>query len=136
MDSSLFPPPPHDFPCDTQSLTGEAASITDAASDPPDTRGLNGSGVVDWAWLRSVVATPMRRSESTALGLGALFFAVCHVDNNDAGFTSFNWPYGILALIAGWLYGYTWHKTGLITVAALVHATTDYLWWQCFTVNM
>ncbi len=54
----------------------------------------------------------------------SVLFGFSHITNG--GFP--NWRYVILASIAGFLYGWTWRRTGSIFASALVHAAVDVLW--------
>jgi membrane protease YdiL (CAAX protease family) len=67
-----------------------------------------------------------RASNSDLAGwwTASVLFGFSHITN--MGFP--NWRYVLLASIAGFFYGWTWHKTGSIFASALVHAAVDVTW--------
>jgi len=67
-----------------------------------------------------------RTSKSDLVGwwTASVLFGFAHITNG--GFP--NWRYVLLASIAGFFYGWTWHKTGSIFASAIVHALVDALW--------
>ena len=67
-----------------------------------------------------------RASNSDLAGWWAasILFGFSHITNG--GFP--NWPYVLLASVAGFFYGWTWRRTNSIFASALVHAAVDILW--------
>ena len=67
-------------------------------------------------------------SEFAGWWTASILFGFSHITN--MGFP--NWPYVLLASLAGFFYGWTWRKTGSIFASALVHAGVDVLWHLLF----
>jgi len=67
-----------------------------------------------------------RASNSDTAGwiAASILFGFAHITNLHFP----NWRYVLLASIAGFVYGWTWRKTGSIFASALVHAGVDILW--------
>jgi len=67
-----------------------------------------------------------RASNSDLAGwwTASILFGFSHITNGDFP----NWPYVLLASVAGFFYGWTWRKTNSIFASALVHAAVDILW--------
>ena len=63
-------------------------------------------------------------SELAGLWSASILFGFSHITN--MGFP--NWRYVVLASIAGFLYGWTWRKTGSIFASSLVHAAVNITW--------
>jgi membrane protease YdiL (CAAX protease family) len=63
-----------------------------------------------------------------ALGIAALIFGASHLGHPPVP----NWPYGVLATMAGLAYGWVWRRTGKITASALLHAVVDLTWVWAF----
>lgn len=63
-----------------------------------------------------------------ALLIASVIFGLAHLNNGTVGYPVPNWMYVLMASLAGLAYGWTWHKTGKITAAAVVHATVNFLW--------
>ncbi len=68
------------------------------------------------------------KNEWVALLIASFIFGLAHLNNGTAGYPEPNWMYVAMATLAGLAYGWTWRKTGKITVAALVHATVNFVW--------
>jgi len=67
-----------------------------------------------------------RASNSDLAGwwTASILFGFSHITNGDFP----NWPYVLLASVAGFFYGWTWRRTNSIFASALVHAAVDILW--------
>ena len=68
------------------------------------------------------------KNEWAAILIASILFGLAHLNNGTTGFPEPNWMFAISATIAGLAYGWTWRKTGKITVSALVHATINFVW--------
>ncbi len=58
-----------------------------------------------------------------ARAAASVIFGLSHIHH---GFP--NWRYVIMATVAGWFYGTTWHDRRSIVAAAITHASVDTLW--------
>jgi membrane protease YdiL (CAAX protease family) len=67
------------------------------------------------------------RNETAGWIVASALFGLSHIVH---GFP--NWPYVLLAAIAGLFYGLAWKKTGSITASCLVHALVDTIWHTLF----
>jgi uncharacterized protein len=61
--------------------------------------------------------------------LASVLFGLAHIAN---GFFP-NWKYALLATFAGFVYGWTWRKTGNIFASAILHCVVDTVWHALFT---
>jgi membrane protease YdiL (CAAX protease family) len=64
------------------------------------------------------------KSETAGWIAASVLFGFSHISNMHFP----NWPYVLLASLAGLVYGWTWRRTGSIFASALVHAGVDILW--------
>jgi membrane protease YdiL (CAAX protease family) len=65
-----------------------------------------------------------RRPELAGLLIGALVFGLAHLNNAPAP----NYPYVLMASIAGLVYGWVWMRTRKVTVSALTHLGVNWIW--------
>jgi len=63
-----------------------------------------------------------------AVIVASVMFGSAHLDNIASGYGPPNWPYAILATIAGIGYGITYLKTKSIIIPGMLHACVDLLW--------
>ncbi|HEY3216029.1 MAG TPA: CPBP family intramembrane glutamic endopeptidase [Candidatus Eisenbacteria bacterium] len=56
--------------------------------------------------------------------LASVIFGAAHLNNPPAP----NWPYMLLASLAGLAYGWVWMRTRRITASALTHMAVDLIW--------
>jgi membrane protease YdiL (CAAX protease family) len=59
------------------------------------------------------------------LAVGALGFGLSHLLKHAP---HLNWPYGLLATLAGLVYGWVYQKTGKLGAAAVTHGAVDWIW--------
>jgi uncharacterized protein len=73
--------------------------------------------------LQNIVS---QKSKSDLAGwcIASVLFGLSHITNGHFP----NWRYVLLAIIAGFFYGWTWRKTGSIFASAIVHALVDATW--------
>jgi membrane protease YdiL (CAAX protease family) len=69
------------------------------------------------------------KSEGAGWIVASVLFGLAHIAN---GFFP-NWKYALLATFAGFVYGWTWRKTGNIFAAAILHCAVDTIWHTLFT---
>ncbi len=70
-----------------------------------------------------------RSSGAVALLLAAAIFGFAHLNNPTALHPAVpNWPYVLMASLAGLAYGWTWWRTRKITCSAIVHALVNLTW--------
>jgi membrane protease YdiL (CAAX protease family) len=62
--------------------------------------------------------------------LSAIPFALLHGAQNQ-----WSWQYVLLIFLAGFVFGYTRHKTGSTAAAALVHAGYNFLYFAGFVLQ-
>ena len=60
--------------------------------------------------------------------VASLLFGLMHINNVGGGHEFPNWPYVILATIAGLGYGYVYQKTHSLLAAILLHTAVDFTW--------
>ena len=79
-------------------------------------------------WLQNLLER--RLGANRALALTSILFGLSHFNKRAA---HFNWPYVLLATIAGVFYGLAWRGTGRhpehrVAAAAVTHTLVDTLW--------
>jgi len=67
-----------------------------------------------------------------SLLVASIIFGLAHLDNTTAHNTVPNWPYALMASLAGVAYGWTWRKSGKITGSALTHTFVNFMWGVVF----
>jgi membrane protease YdiL (CAAX protease family) len=56
---------------------------------------------------------------------GSVVFGLSHLLKH---LPHMNWPYGLLATLAGLAYGWVYQKTGKLAAAAVTHGAVDWIW--------
>jgi membrane protease YdiL (CAAX protease family) len=62
----------------------------------------------------------------------AVIFGLSHINNATAHHVPPNWPYVIMATLAGLAYGWAWRKSGKITASAITHTLVNFIWGVVF----
>lgn len=70
--------------------------------------------------------------EWPALLLASLIFGLAHLNNTTKYFSVPNWPYVLMASVAGVSYGWIWMKTKKVTVSAITHMVVNLIWYLLF----
>lgn len=58
----------------------------------------------------------------------AVIFGVSHINNTTAFHRPPNWPYIVMATLAGLAYGWAWRKSEKITASAITHTLVNFTW--------
>ncbi|MGE5222552.1 MAG: type II CAAX prenyl endopeptidase Rce1 family protein [Omnitrophica WOR_2 bacterium] len=66
------------------------------------------------------------------LAIAAIIFGLSHLNNTTAHNMPPNWPYVIMATLAGLTYGWTWRSRGKITASAITHTLVNFIWGVVF----
>ena len=74
-------------------------------------------------WLQNLLER--RLGSRVALGVTAIIFGLSHFNKRA---TQFNWPYVLLAAIAGIFYGRAWWSRHRIAGSAITHTCVDAIW--------
>jgi len=79
------------------------------------------------AWVQNLLE---RRIGRRAALLGAsVIFGLSHFNKRlSASMPHFNWPYVLLATIAGIFYGRAWRENRRVPASTITHASVDWLW--------
>jgi len=75
------------------------------------------------AWLQNLLERRVGRHP--ALLIASILFGLSHFNKRS---THFNWPYVLLATIAGIFYGRAWREHRRVPASAITHASVDWLW--------
>lgn len=67
-----------------------------------------------------------------ALAIAAVIFGLSHLNNTTAHNVPPNWPYVIMATLAGLAYGWTWRRRSKITASAVTHTLVNFIWGVVF----
>ncbi|MBM4055537.1 MAG: CPBP family intramembrane metalloprotease [Planctomycetes bacterium] len=70
--------------------------------------------------------------EWPALLLASFIFGLAHLNNTTKYFSVPNWPYVLMATVAGICYGWIWIKTKKVTVSAITHMLVNLIWYVLF----
>ena len=62
----------------------------------------------------------------------AILFGLSHLNNTTAFHHPPNWPYVIMATLAGLAYGWAWRRSGKITGSAITHTLVNFIWGVVF----
>jgi hypothetical protein len=81
--------------------------------------------------IQNLIERRFGRNWWTLLG-AAVIFGLAHINNATDFHTPPNWPYAIMASLAGLAYGWTWRRSGKITASALTHTLVNFIWWVFF----
>ncbi len=75
------------------------------------------------AWIQNLLERRVGRR--AALVIASILFGLSHFNKRSA---HFNWPYVLLATIAGISYGRAWRENRRVPASTITHATVDWLW--------
>jgi hypothetical protein len=75
------------------------------------------------AWVQNLLERRIGRR--AALLVASILFGLSHFNKRSA---HFNWPYVLLATIAGIFYGRAWRENRRVPASTITHATVDWLW--------
>lgn len=75
------------------------------------------------AWLQNLLERRVGRHP--ALLIASILFGLSHFNKRS---THFNWPYVLLATIAGIFYGRAWREHRRVPASTITHASVDWLW--------
>jgi len=79
------------------------------------------------AWLQNLLERRVGRR--AALVIASILFGLSHFNKRS---THFNWPYVLLATIAGIFYGRAWREHRRVPASTITHASVDWLWGSWF----
>jgi membrane protease YdiL (CAAX protease family) len=84
-------------------------------------------GLPEEMLFRGAVQEAFTRLWGRRVGLlaGALIFGLTHLPKHAP---PLNWPYALLAALAGVAYGWVYQKTGKLAAAAITHGAVDWIW--------
>jgi uncharacterized protein len=74
-------------------------------------------------WVQNLLE--QRVGPRAALVIASILFGLSHFNKRSA---HFNWPYVLLATIAGIFYGRAWREQRRIPASTITHASVDWLW--------
>jgi membrane protease YdiL (CAAX protease family) len=74
-------------------------------------------------WVQNLVERRVGRR--AALILASVLFGLSHFNKRSA---HFNWPYVLLATIAGIFYGRAWREHRRVPASTITHTSVDWLW--------
>ncbi len=75
------------------------------------------------AWVQNLLERRVGRR--AALVIASILFGLSHFNKRSI---HFNWPYVLLATIAGIFYGRAWRENRRVPASTITHATVDWLW--------
>jgi membrane protease YdiL (CAAX protease family) len=75
------------------------------------------------AWLQNLLERRIGRR--VALVIASVLFGLSHFNKRSK---HFNWPYVLLATIAGIFYGRAWRKNRRVPASTITHASVDWIW--------
>ncbi len=75
------------------------------------------------AWVQNLLEPRVGRH--AALVLASVLFGLSHFNKRS---THFNWPYVLLATIAGIFYGRAWREQRRVPASTITHASVDWIW--------
>src|SRR5580658_4091804 len=79
------------------------------------------------AWMQNLLERRMGRR--AALVVASVLFGLSHFNKRrSATMPHFNWPYVLLATIAGIFYGRAWREQRRVPASTITHASVDWLW--------
>ena len=84
-------------------------------------------GLPEEMLFRGTVQEAFSRLWNPRVGLlvGSLVFGLSHLPKHAP---PLNWPYALLATLAGLAYGWVYQKTGKLAAAAITHGAVDWIW--------
>jgi uncharacterized protein len=75
------------------------------------------------AWVQNLLERRVGRI--AALVIASVLFGLSHFNKRSA---HFNWPYVLLATIAGIFYGRAWREQRRVPASTITHASVDWIW--------
>src|SRR5271155_1546959 len=75
------------------------------------------------AWVQNLLERRVGRI--AALVIASVLFGLSHFNKRSA---HFNWPYVLLATIAGIFYGRAWREQRRLPASTITHASVDWIW--------
>lgn len=75
------------------------------------------------AWVQNLLERRVGRR--AALVIASVLFGLSHFNKRSA---HFNWPYVLLATIAGIFYGRAWRERRRVAASTITHAGVDWIW--------
>ncbi len=79
------------------------------------------------AWVQNLLERRVGRR--AALVIASVIFGLSHFNKRrSAHMPHFNWPYVLLATIAGIFYGRAWRENRRVPASTITHASVDWLW--------
>lgn len=75
---------------------------------------------------------PLPNGRNLGFVIAAIVFGLAHINNTTAFHHPPNWPYVIMATLAGLAYGYAWRKSEKITASAITHTGVNFIWGVIF----
>jgi uncharacterized protein len=75
------------------------------------------------AWLQNLLERRLGRR--AALIVASILFGLSHFNKRS---THFNWPYVLLATVAGIFYGRAWREHRRVPASTITHASVDWMW--------
>jgi uncharacterized protein len=75
------------------------------------------------AWVQNLLERRVGRR--AALVIASILFGLSHFNKRSA---HFNWPYVLLATIAGIFYGRAWRENRRVPASTITHASVDWIW--------
>jgi uncharacterized protein len=79
------------------------------------------------AWVQNLLER--RTGRRTALVIASVIFGLSHFNKRlNPNMPHFNWPYVLLATIAGIFYGRAWRENRRVFASTITHTSVDWLW--------
>ena len=75
---------------------------------------------------------PLPNGRNWGTVIASIIFGLAHINNTTAFHHPPNWPYVIMATLAGLAYGYAWRKSEKITASAITHTGVNFIWGVIF----
>ena len=77
-------------------------------------------------WLQNFLERRLGRR--AALAVASVLFGLSHFNKRNPIGRHFNWPYVLLASIAGIFYGRAWRENHRVAASTITHTCVDWLW--------
>ena len=92
--------------------------------------------LVEETIFRGIIQNVLIEKLKPALGIiiASVIFGFSHLNNKEGGYRFPNWPYVILATVAGLAYGYVYYRRkakgskNALGTSALLHCLVDFIW--------
>ncbi len=81
--------------------------------------------------IQNLIEQRFGRNAGTLI-LSAIIFGLSHLNNVTAHYGPPNWPYVLMATLAGLAYGWAWRRSEKITASALTHTLVNFTWAVAF----